>query len=78
MKYRCKLTGDFYLTKLFFVDAMEKCKNHREVSGDFYCQKYQTYLCRECARCSDLKMYCKFRSACLINFHEKERRLNER
>ncbi len=54
---------------------MGKCKFHPLVESAYHCAKYQQYLCADCLRCSDPKIYCKFRSACLIHFLEKEKNL---
>ncbi len=34
--------------------------------------KHGVYMCEECVRCRDPKIYCKFRSSCVISFLQKE------
>jgi hypothetical protein len=38
----------------------------------YRCLKFQTEMCAACLKCKDPELYCKFRSACLIHFMEKE------
>ncbi len=51
------------------------CKNHPERQAVAVCQKYNIGYCRECCefldineccKCSDPKLYCKFRTQCII------------
>lgn len=42
------------------------CVNHIEREGVYFCQKYSRYFCETCMKCSDPKLYCKFRSMCII------------
>lgn len=51
------------------------CKNHPGVEGIYFCSKLKYYLCHECVRCVDPKIYCKFRTSCVIHFLEKEKRI---
>lgn len=51
-----------------------RCKNHPLVESSYYCAKYQYYLCPDCLKCSDPQFYCKFRTACIICFFEKEKK----
>ena len=51
---------------------MGKCFRHPDIETSFYCQKYEQYKCDDCMKCSDPDLYCKFRSACLIWYLEKE------
>ena len=57
---------------------MSLCRKHPEREGVFPCQKHQIAYCRQCfeqgVSCSDPKLYCKFRSQCLIFESEKERK----
>ena len=39
----------------------------------YKCQKHQIKMCPACLKCRDPELYCKFRSACLIHFLEKEK-----
>lgn len=57
---------------------MGKCKNHPQVETSYYCSKHQHYLCEECLKCADPDIYCKFRSACVINFLGKEKKIAEK
>jgi len=57
---------------------MGKCKNHPNVDTAYYCSKHQYYLCEECLTCVDPEIYCKFRSSCVINFLEKEKKIKEK
>jgi hypothetical protein len=54
-------------------EAMGTCKNHPDRHTGYICQKHNYYLCDSCLACSDPKLYCKFRSSCIIFFRtEKE------
>ena len=57
---------------------MATCSNHPDRETRFLCSKHSVYLCEECRRCRDPKLYCKFRSACPIWFLDKERARQER
>ncbi len=37
------------------------------------CMKHQVKMSPAFAKCKDPELYCKFRSACLIHFMERER-----
>ncbi len=51
------------------------CCNEYEADRQTYpCRKYGIEVCSACLRCKDPDLYCKFRSACLIHFMEKEQR----
>jgi len=43
-----------------------RCARHPEREGRYYCSKYGRYLCDECVSCADPKLYCKFRTQCII------------
>ncbi len=46
----------------------------RPAEGSTYrCQKHGTDMCDACLKCKDPELYCKFRSACMIHFLERER-----
>lgn len=47
---------------------MGMCKNHPDRQTNFICHKHNYYLCEECLVCADPKLYCKFRSSCIIFF----------
>ena len=51
---------------------MESCINHPEREPEYQCMKYSISYCKDCATCRDPKLYCKFRSACLIWFTIKK------
>lgn len=53
-----------------------RCANHPDEEGRYYCSKYGRHLCECCAVCADPKLYCKFRSQCIIWELEKYDRLN--
>ena len=53
---------------------MGKCINHPERETSYMCMKHQVYLCEECLKCRDPKIYCKFRSSCPIWFMEKRQK----
>ncbi len=38
----------------------------------YRCEKHQIEMCDACLHCKDPDLYCKFRSACMIHFIEKE------
>jgi hypothetical protein len=40
----------------------------------FICSKYGQRMPEASAACKDPKLYCKFRTSCLIHFMEKQRR----
>ena len=42
------------------IDELAKMK------GKFSCIKYSRHYCEECMKCSDPRLYCKFRSMCII------------
>jgi hypothetical protein len=50
---------------------MGKCKNHKSKDAGYHCQKHNYYLCEECLKCYDRKLYCKFRTSCVIHFMDK-------
>ena len=51
---------------------MGKCSCHPEIETSYLCMKYNQYLCKECLRCQDPEIYCKFRSSCPIWFMQKK------
>ena len=51
---------------------MGTCKNHPDRQTNYLCQKHNYFLCEECLGCSDPKLYCKFRSSCIIFFKTKK------
>jgi hypothetical protein len=50
---------------------MGKCERHPERETAHRCEKHGIYLCRECLKCRDPKIYCKFRQACTIWYAAK-------
>lgn len=50
------------------MTAMGKCKKHPNRETPYKCEKYETYLCRDCLACKDPKIYCKHRAACSVYF----------
>lgn len=53
---------------------MGRCKNHPHNETSHFCQKHGYYLCEECLTCRDIKLYCKYRQACLIAYFDKIKR----
>jgi hypothetical protein len=51
---------------------MTCCSENNDGEPVYQCQKYQVAMCPACLKCRDPKLYCKFRSSCLIHFLEKE------
>jgi hypothetical protein len=47
---------------------MGTCKNHPDRETNYICAKHGYHLCEECLRCHDPKLYCKYRSSCIINY----------
>jgi len=41
------------------------CINHPDRKTEYVCNKHQYYVCKDCLRCRDPELYCKFRSSCL-------------
>jgi len=50
---------------------MGKCVRHPDIDTDFICQKHQVYLCNQCLVCRDPQLYCRFRTACPIDFMQR-------
>ncbi len=50
---------------------MGMCINHPSRETPYICMKHQVYLCEECLKCRDPKIYCKYRSSCPIWFMSK-------
>ena len=55
-------------------EKMEECKDDIKVEMPFYCAKHQQYQRPGDLKCADPKIYCKFRSGCMIHFLEKEKK----
>ena len=60
-----------------------KCKNHPERDAVGVCQKHETGFCQDCCECLDIddccdcldpKLYCKFRTQCVIWERSRDRR----
>ena len=49
------------------------CHNAGAGKPAYRCEKHRIEMCDACLRCKDPDLYCKFRSACMIHFMEKER-----
>lgn len=56
---------------------MGNCKKHPNRTTSFKCEKYETYLCRECLACKDPKLYCKYRPSCPVYFITEKKIENE-
>ena len=48
------------------------CYRHPERESTFYCQKDGNYMCKDCACCHTPRVYCQFRTACVIHLLSKE------
>ena len=48
------------------------CYRHPETEAPFYCQKDGNHMCSGCARCHSPRIYCQFRTACVIDLLAKE------
>jgi hypothetical protein len=53
---------------------MSGCDNQKETEVTYTCSKYGLRLAPALASCKDPKLYCKYRTSCLIHFLEKQRR----
>lgn len=51
---------------------MENCYRHSDRPGFYYCQKDGNRMCDECACCHSPRIYCQYRSACIIDILTKE------
>lgn len=49
------------------------CRNAEAEKQTYRCEKHRIEMCGFCLKCNDPELYCKFRSACMIHFLEKER-----
>ena len=47
-------------------EPITPCVYHKNRQGNFYCGKYNRYLCDECLICQDPSLYCKFRTSCIV------------
>ena len=47
------------------------CTRHIDKEGIYFCAKYTAYYCEECIYCKDPKIFCKFRTSCIINEFQK-------
>jgi hypothetical protein len=52
------------------------CYRHPEKEATFYCQKDGHYMCRDCACCHSPRVYCQFRTACVIDLLTKQGELS--
>jgi len=59
-------------------DQMDVCAHHPERPATQYCQKHARFLCDECLRCADPKLYCRHRTSCIVWFFDRETRRKER
>jgi hypothetical protein len=49
-----------------------QCYRHPDREADYYCQKDGNYMCEECACCHSPRIYCQYRTACVIDILTKE------
>ena len=63
-----------------------RCRNHPDREAIAVCQKHETGFCAECCECLDVeqccdcldpKLYCKFRTQCVIYEKARERKKRE-
>ena len=54
------------------------CDNAEAGTARYRCEKHCLEMCNACLKCKDPDLYCKFRSACMIQFLEKERSAGRR
>jgi hypothetical protein len=63
-----------------------KCRNHPDREAIGVCQKHETGFCEECCECLNIddccdcidpKLYCKFRTQCIIWEKSRDRRKKE-
>jgi hypothetical protein len=52
------------------------CEYHPDEEGVFFCEKDDMYMCEQCACCHNPNIYCKFRTACVIDLLTKEGELS--
>jgi len=52
--------------------VMTVCYRHNDRAGLFFCQKDGRYMCEQCACCLSPRIYCQYRTACVINELIKE------
>ena len=53
---------------------MGRCTHHPDIETSYACLKYDVYLCEACLKCKDPEIYCKYRTACPIQFIDREKR----
>ncbi|MBM4326805.1 MAG: hypothetical protein FJ118_06535 [Deltaproteobacteria bacterium] len=49
------------------MTAGSGCHRHPDREGTFFCQKDAHYMCAQCACCHSPRVYCQFRTACVID-----------
>lgn len=54
---------------------MERCRNHPDRETLYSCLKHGYFLCDECLECGDPKLYCTYRSSCLIHFLTRKKKV---
>ena len=55
------------------------CRPENNTEQNRYkCEKHQITMCADCLKCKDPELYCKFRSACMIHFMEKEHKNDQK
>jgi|GEM_PF-996450 len=53
------------------------CYRHPEREGVYYCQKDGDYMCEQCACCRSPRIYCQYRTACVIQVLTQEGELED-
>ncbi len=52
------------------------CYRHPDREATYFCEKDNIAMCAECACCRNPNIYCKFRTACVIDMLTKEGELS--
>jgi hypothetical protein len=50
----------------------DRCYRHPDKEAPYYCQKDNVHMCEECACCHSPRIYCQYRTACVINLLTKD------
>jgi hypothetical protein len=48
------------------------CYRHSDRDGTYYCEKDGNHMCEQCACCHSPRIYCQFRTACVIDLLIKD------
>jgi hypothetical protein len=50
----------------------DRCYRHPMEKGTYFCQKDNIHMCEQCACCHNPRIYCQYRTACVIDLLTKE------